>query len=370
MITITCSEFFKIIFVALILGLFNNLQFAIKPADYFSVRSVVVNADKNRIVKSSFIKIFVTFIVCFIFHFLSYSNKVLLLAFIVKEFLQIWVAIVQLKIFSSWNKFKIKYLCTCFFYLASAIFYAWWSLYQLIPSFTDGKPLILFSNDFANAIISIILYIIPIPLDYGLISSRMNVKYTDIDSLHADTRIVLNQMEMECPFVDEYCYEIEKHAEESNVPIDLLYTILCLEYTNRSSCGYRFIENLLVKYFKKLTIRKDISIGLSQIKPSTAKELIKKSPYEFLENLINNEFSIQLCAKLLRNILDKYQDEYNYCIENDLAFDDNIWCFIASEYLCGCKTSYRRNTMIYETILATKCIDVNIYDYIKINAVG
>lgn len=369
MITLTYIELLKIISVIIVLSVLNNLQFALKPADYFSIRAIAVNADKNRIVKSSFLKIFITFAVCFIFHFLSFSDKVLLLAFFIKEFLQIWVAMVQLKIFSKWNKFKIKYFFTCICYFLSALFYAWWSLYQLIPAFTEGKPLLLFSNDFANVVISMFLYIVPIPLDYGLISSKMNIKYTDIDSFHADTIIAINQMDIESLYVDEYNYEIQKYSKENNIPYELLHTILCLEYANRSSYGYKFIENVLVKFFKNTVVKMDISIGLSQIKPSTAKELLKKSPYEFLDDMMNNDFSIQLCAKLLRSILDKYEIEFNQYIENDFALN-NIWCYIASEYLCGCATSYRRNTLIYETILATECQDSNIYDYLKINTIG
>lgn len=366
MITFTYIEILQITLVVFTLIILNNLQFALKPADYFSVRSIVVNLSSDRVTKSTFIKILVTIVVSVYFSYLiGYSNKVIFLGFVIKEFLQIWVAICQLKICNKWNKFKVIYFLACMGYFVSSLFYAFWSLKQFIPAITNGVPFIIISNEAVNFVITLVLYIVPLPLNYHLISKKLNVKYTDIESLHADTIVVMNQIDDERQFIDEYSFEIEKYAEENNIPKELLEGILCLEYTNRGSIFNRILERFMVKISKRFVITKDFSIGLAQIKPSTAKALLKKSPYEFIDKMLNNDFSIQLCAKLLRRILDDYEKEVMNALECDYFFDENIWCFIASQYLCGFNTSYRRNTLIYESILATMCKEANIESYIE-----
>lgn len=369
MIQFSYLEILKSLSVMIVLMILNSIQFVIKPADYFSTRSVVVNFDKNRVLKSSFTKIIITFIVSGLFLWLGFSKKIILTGFISKELLQIWVSFSYLKIFSKWNKFKLKYFFICVLSFALSLLYAWWCLYQLIPAFTKDKELIVFSNDAVTTLLSIILYVIPISIDYAIIPKRIGVKYNDIDSLHADLIVLRNLIELECAYIDSYENEIEKYSKENNIPKQLLYSVLCLEYTNRSSVFYKWIEKLLVKTFKGIVVKKDISIGLAQIKPSTAKEVLKESPYEFIDKMLGNVFSVELCAKLLRLILDEYEEDYKKHTENNWCFDDNVFSYIASKYLCGCKTSYRRNTLLYESIISNMCRDSDINSYIDV-AVG
>ncbi len=355
MITFTYTELLKTALVVAVLILLNNLQFAVKPADYFSVRAFTVSPDINRIFKSSFVKILITVAVCVLFGYFSFDNSILLTAFFVKEFLQIWTALSRISFFSRWNKMKTKYFFSCLLNFAASMFYVLWTLYQLIPSFTSGKPMLIISSDFWSTIVTIVLYIVPIPLEYAFISDNMNAKYRDINTLHADIRIVINQIDLECGYVLSFDNEIEREALANGIDKDILETILCLEYVNRSSVFYVIAEKIAVKFFKKRVIEKDYSIGLAQIKPSTAKELISESPYTFLEKMTDPQFSIKLCAKYLTQIIRKYEELIRENSQNGIETEYCLWNFIASQYLSGYTQSYRRNTLIYESVLATKC---------------
>lgn len=215
--------------------------------------------------------------------------------------------------------------------------------------------MLIISSDFWSTIVTIVLYIVPIPLEYAFISDNMNAKYRDINTLHADIRIVINQIDLECGYVLSFDNEIEREALANGIDKDILETVLCLEYVNRSSVLYVFAEKIAVKFFKKRVIEKDYSIGLAQIKPSTAKSLISESPYTFLEKMTDPQFSIKLCAKYLAQIIRKYEDLIKDGSENGFEAEYSLWNFIASQYLSGYTQSYRRNTLIYESILATKC---------------
>lgn len=92
------------------------------------------------------------------------------------------------------------------------------------------------------------------------------------------------------------------------------------------------IEKFVCRFFPRIAIKKNISVGVAQIRISTAAEVLKENPFIFIKKICNDKLNIEICARLLKNIINKYEemektDSY-YCEEYEDIYD-----YIACEYL-------------------------------------
>ena len=97
---------------------------------------------------------------------------------------------------------------------------------------------------------------------------------------------------------------------------------------------------------------------MAQISIRMAHDYFQKAPKRYLAEMLKPEVSIDLCAYIVRELLDGYQAqcdiEYFEDYE-DINFDltDNmkLSLYIASEYTCGHNLSLRKFVMVYATII-------------------
>jgi len=93
---------------------------------------------------------------------------------------------------------------------------------------------------------------------------------------------------------------IEKISKTYNVDSHLLYYILLIEWINRGNWLTKSSEKILVKLFINKVIKYDISIGIGQIKVSTAQFFLRHGDNRNIaRNLLIDEFNIEVCAKII-----------------------------------------------------------------------
>lgn len=100
--------------------------------------------------------------------------------------------------------------------------------------------------------------------------------------------------------IDQRIDKINKYASIYNLDWRELYGILLLEYVNRGSWITRNTERVVVSLFTQSAINLDLSIGIAQIKISTAKKFYPDSDIKIIaKKLLVDEFNIHLCAQII-----------------------------------------------------------------------
>lgn len=79
---------------------------------------------------------------------------------------------------------------------------------------------------------------------------------------------------------------------------EFLFSIIIVEKMNRGSIF--FLEKLLSRFFPKLILFFDCSIGPSQIKPSTAKKVVDFDDAKLVKTLINPKNNIEIMCQLIK----------------------------------------------------------------------
>lgn len=93
---------------------------------------------------------------------------------------------------------------------------------------------------------------------------------------------------------------IESEARNAGIDSRLLCGVLAIESAHRPS-WVRFCEQLACTVWPSFIVRRDMSIGLGQIRPSTAKALLKDNGTDIalVKKLMNPKFNVFVCAQLL-----------------------------------------------------------------------
>lgn len=342
-----------ILIVALIYIVFIKFHRVLIPRKYFSIQELIYKGDVKKTVNSSVIRILIIVVLSIVFyHVLDYSEKQIKTGIFIGSFLIVWPALVQYKLLSFYkNRLKTAYLAGYLVFIIFSVIIAHMTIRYLCPIIFKGEEFVLVSNDGIKILWTLISYAFPVTFEGFVSKSINNVPfYNDIDTFHEDLKIVKYQLKLEYPLIETYCYEINKAAKKNNINVNLLKTILTLEYINRGQCYNRLIETILCKYFPSIAIRKDISVGLAQIKISTAKDVLQRNPFRFVKKLVVTEFNISVCAKYLKKIINEYYKDTNQA-------NDDFYTYVAAKFLSGDKSSRDRNVMIYSAIIREQCKD-------------
>jgi hypothetical protein len=116
------------------------------------------------------------------------------------------------------------------------------------------------------------------------------------------------------------------------------------------------LEKCACKYFSGIAIKKNISVGLAQIKISTAQEALRDDPYNFIKKICDDKLNIEVCGKLLREII----NEYNVMLEGNSCLCDNyedIYDYIACEYIGASAVQKDKRALIKEQFFCIIKID-------------
>lgn len=154
-------------------------------------------------------------------------------------------------------------------------------------------------------------------------------------------------MQMESSYIDLFQNEINRYSEKYKINKWLLKSVLQLEQLNRGSFLLSVYERILCYIFPAIAIKKDLSIGLAQLKISTAVQVLEKNPQSILKKLFDPEFNIRVCAKYLKTI----EKEYVIMIPQIIRDEIDIYKYIACRYL-GFDTETNHKTVdLYAAIM-------------------
>lgn len=113
---------------------------------------------------------------------------------------------------------------------------------------------------------------------------------------------------------------IKELSIKMRISSELLFAIASIEKFNRGGIVNTFVENLLCISFPNFVIKSDLSIGICQIKISTAKKHLKGEACLITPKmLISSKTNLLVCAKILSsyNTSDFDKIVYKYiCKEN------------------------------------------------------
>ena len=99
---------------------------------------------------------------------------------------------------------------------------------------------------------------------------------------------------------------VARAAADSEIDPEVLFGILLLEHANRGGMT-RIAERLLSRIFPGYVIRKDCSLGLCQIRISTAQRISGDPPRRVVSALLNDQRNIVICAQLLSDLQSRYR---------------------------------------------------------------
>lgn len=340
--------------ILLTFSLFATFHRILLPNMYSSILIFKYTGDYIKTAKSSGIRIlYVLLLTLFFYHYIKYIPLQIYLGIALACFLNVWPAIVQYHLLLFWrSKEKTLLLVSYLSFIVFSVFMAYVTINIISPMLFDNKDYAFFNNSGWNIIKTLILFIIPVSFESILANISGVVKHIDIDTFTEEVQILNHQLEIENEIINIYRYEINNISVSNNIPTELLETIVNLEYIYRGRWYNSLCESILCHLFPKFAIRKDISIGLTQIKISTAQKTLKMASTKFLKKLLEPDFNLEVCAKMLKNIIYDYYypSDYDYMRDNS----EDIYQYIAYRYLCRNYSENNKTVLLYSTILRNR----------------
>lgn len=111
-----------------------------------------------------------------------------------------------------------------------------------------------------------------------------------------------NRLITDVSFSDEEITYMYKYANEYDIEFTYIHALLTIERFNRGDFITKYKEHLSVKFLPQFTANQDPSLGIGQIKISTAEEYFPNmSKLELQQLLLNTEFNISLCANIIKD---------------------------------------------------------------------
>ena len=155
-------------------------------------------------------------------------------------------------------------------------------------------------------------------------------------------------------------YIIEKVAKENDINVTLLETILRLEIFYRGREYNKLLEKFICQYCSSVAIKKDISVGIGQIKISTAEKVLRTDAVNFIKQICKDEINIEICGKFLKELI----KQYGYMSEQNEDVYENyqdIYDYIACEYRGAFVWQKDQTTLIYSAVLRSFMNEKNTY---------
>lgn len=105
-------------------------------------------------------------------------------------------------------------------------------------------------------------------------------------------------------------------AKYWNLNPNILFGILLIENVNRGNKILRFAERIAVVNMPKVIINRDASIGIAQIKISTALKYTKcYTKYDVAKLLLKDCFSIRICSMIINEYFNTATSSSNKILE-------------------------------------------------------
>ncbi|SEN53422.1 hypothetical protein SAMN05216454_10576 [Peptostreptococcus russellii] len=314
---------------------------------YSSILQFRAEEDIKRTVSSTVIRIiYIILGTYFLYSICNYSEKQIVLGIFIVTFLNIWPAIIQnhlLKFRNNTTEWSL--LLHYIIFVIVSITICKLTITIFIPVLKGAKLFVFLDNKAMTFIISLFLIAFPIELEKIIDKLFRVVIIENADSYREELYILENQLNMKNYYIEKNKIIIDSVARKYDINIDILEAILKLEIFYRRRLFYPIFEKILCKYFSNYAIKKDISVGIAQIKISTAEKILNKDSREFIKKICYDDMNIDVCARLIKLLIDNYENKNS----DFYIYEFDIYQYISLEYLGGCFMN--KTMMLYSSIL-------------------
>lgn len=352
------NKLIQIIFVVISVTIAARVHQIFLPKSYSSILDFRYSKDLAKTIRSSSIRLVYLAMISMLASVYSVGKEEILLGVGIAAFLNVWPAVVQyhlLSLFNTADKFRLLFGYICF--ICFSVLFSYISIEYILKSLRGDSVFGIVDSKGFELLISLLLSGLAINVETMLSRFAKFECRLDLKTFRTDLEILLTQAVLEEGEINIYQYEINREAIENHITRELLESILILERIYRGAWYYRCLEILFCKkgFFQKIAVRNDISVGIGQIKISTAQRLLKQNPYAFINKMLDASFGIKLCAKYLKEIVENYEMTFW-----DNSSDSSIYEYIASEYLSGTDCLDAEIVKLYAAVLEVRD-DGNIY---------
>lgn len=332
------------------------------PAKYSTFLQFKEEEDVNKTIQSTSIRIIYLIVgTCFLNLIFGFTEKQIGIGVFIACFLNIWPAIIQNQLLKlRKNRTEWLILFGYLLFVGTSIFVEIITIRLFIPLLEGDTTVYWLDNQAITMLLSLIVMAFPITVEAILSKFARIVVVQTIDTFVEEVYILEHQLNMESPKIEKNRYLIDRVARENDINVVLLETILRLEIFYRGRVYNRLLEKCICKYFSKIAIKKNISVGLAQIKISTAEDVLRENPYNFIKRICDDDLNIEVCAKLLKNIINEYEDmcEKKSCYCEDY---EDVYDYIACEYIGVYAWQKDKTALIYSAVLRSFMKEKKLY---------
>lgn len=357
--------FYDIIPILIACIAFSLLAMAHKvfvPSKYSSFLQFKEDEDVNKTIKSTVIRIIYLIIGTYILNKkMGLSGKQIGIGIFIACFLNVWPAIIQNQLLKvRKNKTEWLILMGYIAFIIISILVEIMTIKLFIPILEGNKTLYWLDNQAISLIVSLGLMVVPVSIEAIISKFARIVIVQTIDTLKEEIYILEHQLNMECQVIEKNKYIIEKVAKENDINVTLLETILRLEIFYRGREYNKLLEKFICQYCSSVAIKKDISVGIGQIKISTAEKVLRTDAVNFIKQICKDEINIEICGKFLKELI----KQYGYMSEQNEDVYENyqdIYDYIACEYRGAFVWQKDQTTLIYSAVLRSFMNEKNTY---------
>lgn len=356
------SDVVPILISGLIFSMLAMAHRVFLPNKYSAFLQFKEEEDVKKTIQSTIIRIIYLIIgTCVLNMLLGFSEKQIGIGIIVACFLNVWPAIIQHQLLKL-KKTRTEWLILVGYivFIGTSWFVEVVTVRLFIPVLQGDSTIYWLDNQAITFLFSLIMMAFPIPLEAIISKFACVVVVQTIDTFIEEVYILEHQLNMECPQIEKNKYHIDRVARENDISILLLETVLRLEVFYRGRVYNKILEKFVCIFFSELAIKKNISVGIAQIRISTAKEILRENPEHFIKRICEDNLNIEICGKLLKSIINKYDDLYTTDIYEYENYED-IFDYIACEYIGAYPWQKDKTALIYSAVLRSFMKEEKLY---------
>lgn len=322
------------------------------PAKYSAFLQFKEEEDVNKTIQSTSIRIIYLILgTCFLDLVLGFDEKQICIGIFIACFLNIWPAIIQNQLLKlKKNKTEWLLLMGYIVFVGTSLFIGMTTIRLFIPLLQGDTTVYWLDNQAMTILFSLVMMAFPITIEAVISKFARIVVVQTIDTFIEEVYILEHQLNMDCPKIEKNRYLIDKAARDNDINVILLETILRLEIFYRGRVYNSVLEKCACKYFGRVAIKKNISVGLAQIRISTAEKVLRENPYNFIKEICDDKLNIEACARLIKNIINSYNDMLEKNSYGCEEYED-IYDYIACEYIGAFAGQKDKTALIYSAVL-------------------
>ena len=332
------------------------------PAKYSAFLQFKEEENVNKTIQSTSIRILYLIVgTSFLELVLGYTEKQIGIGIFIACFLNIWPAIIQNQLLKlRKNKTEWLILAGYLLFIATSVFVGIMTIRLFIPLLKGDTTVYWLDNQAITIISSLILLAFPVTVEAILSKFARIVVVQTIDTFIEEVYILEHQLNMEHPLIKRNKFVIDKAARDNDISVVLLETVLRLEIFYRGRIYNKLLEKFICRFFPQIAIKKNISVGMAQIRISTAEEVLRENPFIFIKQICNDQLNIEVCAKLLKNMINQYEDmiEKQSCFYEDYK---DIYDYISCQYLGAYASQKDKTVLVYSAVLRSFMKEEKLY---------